>query len=450
MKILHIATHLGFGAGKAISGLIDDCKNQEVNIEQKLVLLEKPEKRYFYDKVLLAGNEIFLFDDIDDISQNEKYKKFLAWADIVVLDWWAHPLMMKLLYKWPSGISTRLIMWSHVNGCTFPYLPFSFTEKFEKILFTTNYSYENGLWTDDQKRIIQEKADVIYGTGHFIPSDIEQKTYDEDINFVVGYVGTVNYSKMNPNYLSYCVEVINKIPNTRFLIVGDVDPTIVEAVESMGLSLYFDFVGYQENVFDFYYKMDVLAYLLRTENFATTENVILEAMSCGLPVVAIDNPPEAHIIESEKTGYLVSNDFEGIKSFASKISQLKQSKDLRIQIGTAAKRYIEEKYPSYLTASKFMEIVNRVIEGSKKKRIFKDLIGETPYDWFTYLTGFEQDYYLDSEKNTNDAQARFYKTCPDVYMGKTKSSLLHFARYFPNDKKIQEECKVIKNIKRII
>ena len=45
MKILHIAVHLGGGAGKAIAGIALECKSEA---EQKIIILEKPNDMTYY------------------------------------------------------------------------------------------------------------------------------------------------------------------------------------------------------------------------------------------------------------------------------------------------------------------------------------------------------------------------------------------------------------------
>jgi glycosyltransferase involved in cell wall biosynthesis len=63
--------------------------------------------------------------------------------------------------------------------------------------------------------------------------------------------------------------------------------------------------------------------------------VMPEAMSCGVPVVAFDCPSgPAEIIDNEKTGYLVLN--RDKNTFAERLDQLMNSRELRERLGKAA------------------------------------------------------------------------------------------------------------------
>ena len=63
--------------------------------------------------------------------------------------------------------------------------------------------------------------------------------------------------------------------------------------------------------------------------------VLPEAMSCGLPVVAFDCPyGPAEIISNGVDGFLVKN--RDVNEFATRVCQLIEDKNLRIQMGQAA------------------------------------------------------------------------------------------------------------------
>ena len=68
---------------------------------------------------------------------------------------------------------------------------------------------------------------------------------------------------------------------------------------------------------------------------------LIEAMACGMPIVASDVPGIAGVVEHEKTGLLASTD---ASSLASAIERLLRDTQLREQLGDEARREAETKY----------------------------------------------------------------------------------------------------------
>ena len=60
--------------------------------------------------------------------------------------------------------------------------------------------------------------------------------------------------------------------------------------------------------------------------------VLVEAMSCGIPVIAFDCPyGPSDIIQNDKNGYLVENG--NVEAFAERVCQLIENKNLRLKMG---------------------------------------------------------------------------------------------------------------------
>lgn len=446
INILHIAAHLGGGAGKAIMGLAIQCKkcrNQEKELEQRIILLEEPEKKIYVEQG--RGENIPIFF----LSQDRKQlPPLLEWADIVVVNWWNHPVMAKVLAEWPQ-IPCRVVLWCHVNGCVYPYLPYDFANCFERVFITTEYTLKNPLWEEKERLFLQRKTCLLHGMGEFYPEEILSKqNYQMGEMFLVGYVGTVNYSKLHPQYLSYCQEAIKRIPKIHFLIVGEAEEEIVKEVERRGLSSYFSFVGYVEDLYPYYRQMDVLGYLLKEDNYATTENVLLEAMAVGLPVIAYQNPPEEHILTENRTGFLI----KGKEEYVTLLQRLYDSEDLRRSVGQRGRAYVIENYSSEKNCQNFLEEITKVWEKERVLYSFQTHMGNSPYEWFCCYTGYEKDMFRKIETYSEIEIRNFLERCPSIYRERSKGSILHFAKYYPEDKmlkKLEKEIKERKEVKQL-
>ena len=111
MRILHIAAHMGAGAGKAISGMaISDRESKH-----RIILLDKPEKSDHIIRCRQRGIEVLI------CTEKEQIKREVSEADVVVVNWWHHPLTYKALAE-ISDIPARIVLWSHVNGLNYPVL----------------------------------------------------------------------------------------------------------------------------------------------------------------------------------------------------------------------------------------------------------------------------------------------------------------------------------------
>jgi hypothetical protein len=409
-------------------------------MEQRVLLLEEPEKRTYVEK-----GEKEQIAIIYATREREQIPSLLAWADVVVVSWWNHPAMAKFLAQW-QPVPCRAVLWCHVNGCVYPYLPYDFAMSFEKVLITTDYSLKNPLWTENERTAFRKKACLIHGMGDFSPEQIEAKRdYGIAEHFVAGYAGTINYTKIHPKYIEYCESAIQRIPNIHFLMVGDADQDILREVHQRGIEAYFTFTGHQEDIYPCYRKMDVLVYLLREDNYATTENVILEALACGVPVIAYRNPPEESILTQQVTGFLIGSQEE----YLATLYQLSTQEDLRRQMGQQGRDYVIQSYSAEENCRKFLEETQQVCRKERRLYSFAQLMGEQPYDWFCAFTGYDKEFFVSAKERSQAEWDSFLNHCPAIYKGMSKGSILHFAGYYPEDYLLKEWGDEVKRWKEL-
>lgn len=434
MRILYITAHMGGGVGKAISGMAMSCAG---NAEQKILLLEEPQKTQY---VLTCEN-----NDIDISYRQNKQEIYdaIEWSDVVIINWWHHPVMAQFLADFPN-IPCRCILWSHVNGCVYPYLPYSFANKMKALMVTTMYSLENPIWKKCERESIAERVYCVSGMGDFSPQDVACKSeYSNNDSFTVGYVGTINFSKLHKDYFEYSKRLIEIIPNIRFLMVGDYDDTINNIIDRLGIREYFEFTGYVEDVYSYFEKMDVLGYLLCKENYATTENVLLEAMAAGVPVVVYNNKPEQYIIKQDVNGYLV-NDYE---EYSHIMKQLSADEELRKRIGQSGREHVIQNCSKEKNKEVFLGCIEKTLTQEKELYNFKEIFGNTPYEWFVSCTGADRESFDNFiERSNDDGLDEFFAHCNPIYKEKSKSSINHFHKYFPDDEKLGYFCMKLQSM----
>ena len=111
-----------------------------------------------------------------------------------------------------------------------------------------------------------------------------------------------------------------------------------ETVKKLGLEQNIKLVGTKSNVSDYYKKAKVFAFTSSSEGFP---NVIGEAMSYGLPVIAYDcTAGPSDLINDEETGFLIEERDQ--KAYVEKLKTLMQDTDLRNKQSGAALEKIKD------------------------------------------------------------------------------------------------------------
>jgi glycosyltransferase involved in cell wall biosynthesis len=420
---------MGGGVGNALSSLVVYEKANNPSYVHNIVMLDIPVNIHFVE--LCKKNEVAVsgLNEVDILLS-------ISIADVVILHWWNHPAMASFLASFPR-IKCRIILWSHVNGCNYPCLPFNFLKLMSYVIFTTPFSYENNLWTKKQQAEIKKFSKVVYGLGDYsklISAKLEHNISVEKFN--IGYVGTLSKSKIHPKFIEYCLDVINKVPNASFIMVGDNEGSKELQVEAQkqGILSRFEFTGYSNQITDELARFDVFAYPLNPHHFGTTENVLIEAMAYGIPVVALNHNTEKYIIGNDRRiGLLANSKFE----YSDCIRQLYDDPILRKSLSDNARLYIETNYTFSKNIKNFLTTLDEVLNRPKRAINFLDGIGNTPHEWFMNFLGEEKSFFLKSTMEINsdtrlDCEKQI-KTSSSILRERKKSSISHFSEYFPDN-----------------
>lgn len=422
-KIIHIAAHLGAGVGKAISGMISGLNDYSNDI----LLLEAPESFKYYDKCKEKNIEIYVSSDYDYI------KNLLEKYDAVVLNWWGHPLSFNVL-RALSTVNSRLILWSHVNGLRYPYLTENFLEHFDQILFTSPCSFENPEL--DQNKF-GKSASVVYGMGEFEPElCCCKKDYSVSSKLRIGYSGTLNYSKINENFSEICGCILSKNENTEILLYGKYEKEFEDDLKLKNRK-YKDriiFKGFSENLEKELPDLDIYFYPLTPDNYATTENALIEAMAAALPVVVLNNPAERNIVKNNDTGFAA----DSVKDFCDTINALSSDEERRKKAGISARKYVIENYSYDKNVSEFVSALRKVLKKAKSLHDFSETTGNDPFDFFCSLCHTDMKYFNGDKINSN---------YPKIYTVKSKGSPFHFLKYYSdNNRFIDLTNRIAKDI----
>lgn len=123
----------------------------------------------------------------------------------------------------------------------------------------------------------------------------------EDVPVVL-YVGRVSLEKGVDELPEIYRKIQTQLKKVRLVIVGK-GPALQQLLNEIPDAIHIEWVN-QEKLAQIYSAADLL---LLPSRFDTFCNVVLEALSCGLPVIAYNNKGPKDIIENNRCGFLVES-----------------------------------------------------------------------------------------------------------------------------------------------
>ncbi len=193
---------------------------------------------------------------------------------------------------------------------------------------------------------IKHISGVGVDTDRFKPLDATQKRqlkvssgYHAD-DFLLFNAGEFNKNKNQKFLLHSMVPIIKEIPHARLLLAGE--GVLLESckrlAEQLGISDHVTFLGFQNNIDEIMPMCDVAIAASLREGLPVN---IMEAMSCGLPVVAVDNRGHRELVHNGANGWLME-EWDAVQ-FANKVKSLVQD-DLGNMFGRNGRELMIRKY----------------------------------------------------------------------------------------------------------
>lgn len=411
MKVVHITAHLGGGVGRILSSIAIYSKSRS-EFEHIIIALEPTQTIQFEELCREHNIRVILATECD-------VEELLEQADIVQVDWWHHPLTSQFMVNYLERIACRLLIWSHISGCSYPHIPMSVITFPDTFIFSTPFSYENPLWTMDEREKTMQTCKVVVSSGIDFDKPVGKRSH---VGFNVGYIGFLSYNKTHPDFIQFCENACD-IPEIRFTIVGDTaygEQLIEDAQHSELIRDKIKFTGYSLNVFDHMKEFDVFGYPLNPKHYGTAENVLLEAMGAGVVPVVLNQCTEKHLVQHMKTGLVVNS----ISEYAHALRWLHRNPLKRDMLGENASRYVIQEYHIKATVEKLDNIYEHALKMGKRTHDPVAVFGKTAYEWF-------HSCYTGDENNIQG-----------VAFAETKGSAKHYLKYFGEDIELR---KVVEN-----
>lgn len=181
---------------------------------------------------------------------------------------------------------------------------------------------------------------------------------------LIGFIGRIHPEKGLEYLIVAAKEVIEVVPEVRFLIVGDTALGKEEYQKRMrGLSVELGladkilFLGYRKEVVEIIAALDILVLPSLREPFGL---VSLEAMAMKKPVVATNTGGSPEVVIDGKTGLLVSP--RDSCALSSAIIKLLKDKELERRMGATGRKRVINFFSPESTISSVQEMYNKILE----------------------------------------------------------------------------------------
>ena len=159
--------------------------------------------------------------------------------------------------------------------------------------------------------------------------------------FVVGWVGRMTGVKRTDDVLESVARLREGGVDAALLLVGDGPDRdhVEQRASELGIIRNCFFLGYQEDVSDWYQAFDTL--ILPSANEGTPV-VVIEALASGCPVVATSVGGVPDVVREGIDGFLVpAGDVEAL---VERLAQLAADPELRSRMGEAGRESVPERY----------------------------------------------------------------------------------------------------------
>lgn len=426
-KILHISPHLGGGVG---SVLLNYLKYEVFNSSNNSHIVATLD--YANEKAIQTCNEykIELYSDMH--KKIDVLLELIKNSDIVIIHFWNHPLLYDFIIRNPLP-DCRLLFWAHVSGFNPPYVfPKKILDLSDKFIFTTPISYRVKEIQD--YRYKDKFASILSTSGVDKYANINLKAHE---GFNVGYIGTVDYAKMHPEFIQICKNI--KIPNIKFTVIGgEKEHKLINEAKKCNIYDKFNITGKVGDILPYLSSFDVFAYPLNPTHYGTAEQVLQEAMAAGVVPVVMNNPAESYLVQHLKTGLIANN----IPEYCEFIELLHKNPNLKKQLSINCKKYAEENFSLSSLAEQWEKIFDEILSISKSPKSYSKNNTYSYFDIFLESLGeYKEPFMLYLEHNNSELISKVLNQVE--WQSESKGTLKQYNKFFA-DKTIKKLMELYK------
>lgn len=201
------------------------------------------------------------------------------------------------------------------------------------------------------RRFMAREIEHVHGVGvdteRFKPlNTVEKREQREKLgykenDFLLFYAAEFNNNKNQQFLIKALAEIKNSIPNAKLLLAGEgaLQDACRKLATELGIDHMVEFLGYRNDIVNLLPMCDAAVASSLREGLPVN---IMEAMACGLPVVATENRGHNELIVNQYNGWTISPG--NINDMANKIILLANEQHLITTLGENGRNRIEETY----------------------------------------------------------------------------------------------------------
>jgi glycosyltransferase involved in cell wall biosynthesis len=184
-------------------------------------------------------------------------------------------------------------------------------------------------------------------------------------------VGRLVAQKAFDRFLAALAEARRSLPELRGVVVGEgPERTLLErTAETLGLlPEHVRFLGRRNDIPALLRQADML---VLSSEYEGLPNVILEAMSAGLPVITTPAGDAAQLVQDGVAGYVIP--FDDVASMAACMARLARAPALRRQLGEAGRRRVEQQYSYEHLALRLLSLYGEIARRAGNRNVLSVL-----------------------------------------------------------------------------
>ena len=237
----------------------------------------------------------------------------------------------------------------------------------------------------------------------------------------------------HPDYVEWLIAT--GLSGLRVEMAGDPagSSALAERCHAAGRPGLLRLLGYCDDVPAILAGWDALVYLLNPFHYGTAEIALLEAMASGVVPIVGRHACELDVVRDGWNGWVVGNAGELAKA----LSRCREEPVERLQLGARASAWVRETYTTARLAKGFSALYHQALAQPKVRVDWPALIGREPWEWF---------------RSTLPAPAAFTSgeapqlpagAAGQIHLERTKGSVHHFSRCFPNDTQLRDWSRAL-------
>jgi glycosyltransferase EpsD len=201
------------------------------------------------------------------------------------------------------------------------------------------------------RRFRASRIEYVHGVGvnieRFRPAQESHKReskqtigYQPD-DILLFYAAEFNQNKNQQLLLHALASVKDDVPNVKLLLAGEghLKEQCQKLAKEIGIADRVDFLGFRNDIDRLLPLCDIAVASSLREGLPVN---IMEAMACGLPIIASENRGHKELVHNDHNGWIIATNSP--KAMAEKIILLANNKELRVKLGMRGREMVERRY----------------------------------------------------------------------------------------------------------